>query len=85
MAMNKTVLGAALKTAIDNYIASVPDPKGENYDRSEIYEAMADAIIAHIQANAVITTTVTVTSVSGVTPGAGVSGPGTGTGTGTIA
>lgn len=85
MAMDKAVLGAAILSAIDAYIAGVAEPKGDNLDRGDIFEAMADAIIKHLQSYAVITTTVTVTSVSGVTAGAGVSGPGTGTGTGTIA
>jgi hypothetical protein len=40
---------------------------------------IVEEILAHIQANALVT--VTVASVSGVTVGAGVSGPGTGTGT----
>lgn len=83
--MDKTLLGAAMLAAIDGYIAGVPEPKGDNLNRGDIFEAMADAIIKHIQSNAVVTTTVTVTSVTGVTVGAGVSGPGTGTGTGTIA
>jgi hypothetical protein len=83
--MDKTMMGTAMINAIDGYIAGVADPKGDNLSRQEIFEALADAIIKHIQSNAVITTTVTVTSVSGVTPGGGVSGPGTGTGTGTIA
>lgn len=85
MAMDKAVMGAAMLAAIDAYIAGVPDPKGDNLNRGDIFEALADAIIKHIQSFGVVTTTVTVTSVSGVTPGAGVSGPGTGTGTGTIA
>jgi hypothetical protein len=41
----------------------------------EVWDAVAEAIVEHIQASAVVT----VASVSGVTPGSGVSGPGTGT------
>lgn len=78
MPMSKTVLGPALKAAID---ATQPPAEGESVDsiRSKVFEAMADAIIQHIVANALVT--VNVASVTGVTPGPGASGPGTGTGT----
>jgi hypothetical protein len=85
MPMDKTMMGAAMIAATDAYIAGLADPKQDNYSRQAMYEALADAIIKHIQSNALVSTTVTVASVSGVTPGAGVSGPGTGTGTGTVA
>lgn len=71
MAMNATVLGAALKSAIDGV--------SDKTDRNALFEAMAQAIISHITSNATIT--VTVASVSGVTPGVGVSGTGAGTAT----
>jgi len=54
-------------------------------DRKAWCDVLAATIIAHIQTNAVVTTTLAVTNVSGVTVGGGVSGPGTGTGTGTVA
>ncbi len=82
MAMNKTVLATAIKNAIKG--------KNSGIDASnealivEYWEVIADEIIKHIIANAVINTTVIVTSVSGVTAGGGVSGPGTGTGVGTV-
>lgn len=68
MAMNGDALGDAIKAAVD----ALPDPKT---DRTAIFRAMGNAIVAHIQANA----QVAVTSVTGVTTGGGVSGPGTGT------
>ena len=77
MAMNATVLGAALKSAVDNAVASVG--AGHVPDRDEMFRAMAQAIITHITSTAIIT--VTVASVGGVMPGVGVSGPGAGTAT----
>ncbi len=75
MALNASILGPALKSAVQG----VPfNPNASAYSDA-IYLAMANAIIAHIVANAVVA--VTVTSVSGVTTGPGVSGPGVGTGT----
>lgn len=71
MALSGAVLGEAMRAAIDGV--------GDKTDRHALFRAMADAIVAHITANA--TLTVTVVSVSGVTPGPGVSGPGAGTGT----
>jgi len=71
MAMNASVLGAAIKTALDG-VSDVTD-------RDAVFAALAQAIITHITTNATIT--VTVTSVSGVTPGVGDSGGGTGTAT----
>ncbi len=52
----------------------------------DLCNAIASAVVAHITANAVVSTsttsTVAVTSVSGVTVGGGVSGPGAGTASG---
>lgn len=55
-------------------------------DFDTMWNTICNAIVAYIQANAVVTGAVTVTSVAGVTTGVGVSGPGTGTlSAGTIA
>lgn len=59
---------------------------------ADLCNSIAQTVVPHIVANAVVatntTSTVTVTSVSGVTTGPGVSGPGAGTasgsGTGTV-
>ena len=83
MPMSSTVLGPALKAAVDGAVAA--NAEANEAQRNAIFQAMADAIISHIQTFGVVTTAVTVVSVSGVTVGAGVSGPGAGTGTGTIA
>lgn len=61
------ILGDAIRAAID----ATPDKT----DRSAIFRAIGNAIVAHIIANGVVA----VASVTGVTPGGGVSGPGTGT------
>lgn len=68
MPMSANVLSAAIQAAI----ASIPED-GRNHDA--VWDAIASAIITHIQTTAVVT----VASVSGVTPGIGVSGPGVGT------
>lgn len=64
--------GAGLASQVKSAIQAI-DPEDRDFDA--VWNAIGDAIITFIQANA----TVTVTSVSGVTTGAGVSGPGTGT------
>lgn len=71
MAMSASILGPAIRAAIDGV--------GDKTDRDALFEAMAQAIIDHITTHGAVT--VTVTSVSGVTAGAGTSGPGSGTGT----
>ncbi len=53
-------------------------------DRRTFCNVLATAIVTHIQANAVVATTVAVASVSGVVAGGASSGPGAGTGTGTV-
>lgn len=75
--MNKTVLGALIKSKVDLVAAATPE--GSPVDRVALFEAIADAVITHITTAATIT--VTVASVSGVTVGPGVSGPGVGTAT----
>lgn len=70
-----SMLGSGLATAVKSAIAAIPNPK----DHDAVWNAIGDAIVNYIIANAHVT--VAVTSVSGVTTGAGVSGAGTGTGT----
>lgn len=91
MPMVGSALSAALKPVIiaeikNNY--TIPAPLGDA-ELAKFAQALADAIgptvVAFIQTNAVVTSTVVVTSVAGVTSGPSVSGPGTGTATGTIA
>lgn len=77
MAMDADAMGTAIKDAIDEV--------DDKTDRTELFRAMASAIINHIQNNAEVATNVSVESVSGVTTGSGVSGTGTGSGSGTIA
>lgn len=84
MALNGDALGLAMIAAMDAYVAGIPDPKPDNYNRTEGFKALGNAIVDYIIANAVVSSNVIVTSVSGVTVGAGVSGPGAGTATGTI-
>lgn len=81
MAMDGTVLGAALKSAL----TTSPNP-GESMDayRTRLFDAMGAAIVAHIQSFAQVNSSVVVNSVTGVTSGGSVSGPGDGTATGTI-
>lgn len=59
MAMSASVLGPALKAAMDG----LSDPT----DRDELFEALAQAIITHITTSATI-----VTSTGGASPGAAV-------------
>lgn len=75
MPMNGTTLATAVKSTLSGqgFVFGVGEMN------TKFVDALCAAIVAHIQANAVITGPVTVTSVSGVTPGAGVSGPGSGT------
>lgn len=71
--------GATLATAVKGTLSAqgfVFDVGGMN---TKFIDALCAAIVAHIQANAVVAGPVTVASVSGVTTGAGVSGPGSGT------
>jgi hypothetical protein len=75
MAMNGTVLGTALRVAIDNAVAA--NPTANETQRAAIWNAIGDAIVTHVRLASVA---VTVTSVSGVTTGPGVSGPGVGSG-----
>lgn len=73
------VLAALMKTKMDSL---APPAQGQPIDdayRLAMFQKLAEAVIEHIIANAVVTGPVTVASVSGVTVGAGVSGPGTGT------
>lgn len=81
MAMNKAVLGAAIKSKMlginpDDY--DFRTPEGIEEYRTAVLEAFADAIISHIQSAAVVTTTVPGTGL--VAPSGAVTGAATGTG-----
>ncbi len=82
MAMNGNTLGTAIKAAAQ--AVAVPEGGADDDYCEDVWQAIANAIVDHIQNNAVVSTNVAVTSVSGVTTGPSASGPGTGTGTGTI-
>ncbi len=74
MALSSTVL----RDLMDTKLAGANANYASSPARAEMKAALgelAEAIVEHITANAVVT----VTSVSGVTTGAGVSGPGSGT------
>ena len=83
MPMNGDILGAEIVTAMDAVLAS--EPVASESQRASMWAAIGNAIVAHITANAVVSTTVAVVSVSGVTTGVATSGPGAGTGTGSVA
>jgi len=76
MPLNPALLSVELMAAVDQATASTP--QAGPAQRKAIYDGMAQAICAHIIANALVN--VTVVSVTGVTPGPGASGPGVGTG-----
>lgn len=73
MPLNPALLGTQLLAAVDQAVAG--SPVATPLQRKAIWDAIALAIITHIQVNG----TVVVVSVSGVTVGPGVSGPGAGT------
>lgn len=73
MAMNKDVLGAALKAKADLYNNISKDNLDAN--RTEFWKAVADEIIKHIQTAGVVNVTVATT---------GTAAAQTGTGTGTV-
>jgi len=75
MPMNAAILKTSLEAAMeaDGFVID----GGALNDK--FLTALCNTLVAHIQANALVT--VVVASVSGVTTGPGVSGPGTGTGT----
>lgn len=73
-----------LRDLIDTKFAAIsPTDYGAWSERAtfkaNLLQAVAEAVVEHIQTAALVT--VTVTSVSGVTAGGGTSGPGSGTGT----
>lgn len=76
MPMSAEVLGPLLKGNID----ALTDEQKK--DRSAVFEAMAAAIITHIQSAGIVNVTVVGTA-TGVTSG-GASAPVAGTGTGTV-
>jgi hypothetical protein len=71
--------GATLATAVKSTLSGQGFTFGPGAMNTKFVDALCAALVAHIQANAVVSGPVTVTSVSGVTPGGGVSGPGAGT------
>lgn len=73
MPLNATALSTAIKDKIN--AAHGSDPQKVAAGAQALADAIAQAVVDHIQANAVVN----VTSVSGVTAGGAVSGPGTGT------
>ena len=73
MALNGDVLGTQLLAAID--LAVLDYREVGTAQRQQIWKAIGNAIVTHIQSNG----QVVVASVGGVTVGAGTSGPGTGT------
>lgn len=74
MALSAAALSSAMKTQLDAAFGA-PAHAGGAADRQALCDAIAEAVVEHLIANAIVN----VTSVSGVTPGGGVSGPGTGT------
>jgi hypothetical protein len=76
MAMNGILLGEQILAAIDSAVAGSQAASPEQ--RTAIWHAIGNAIVAHITLTAQVT--VTVASVSLVSPGIGVSGPGAGIG-----
>ena len=66
------MVGSGLAAAVKAAVAAIPEA---DRDHDAVWNAIGDAIVTYIQANA----NVVVASVSGETTGGGVSGPGTGT------
>lgn len=91
MPMNGELLGTEIIAAMNLVNVGIVEgdsqesieSKSQSY-RSQLWKAIAGAIVLHIQTNAVVQSTVAVASVSGVTTGPGASGPGTGTASGTV-
>ena len=85
MTMNSLQLSAEIRA---NLAVAFPEGFPDTGAAELAWNAIAEAIVSHIQNNALIqvSSDVVVTSVSGVTTGTGISGGGTGssTGTGTI-
>lgn len=77
MALNATTLGALIGTKIDAAMEEAGPTGAEK--RAAAYKGLAEAIVEHFQAAAVVT--ITAVTVPGVTPGPGTSGSGTGSGT----
>lgn len=75
MAITKAGLSAAILAAREAEFGAPDDADIAQKDA----DAIADAVVTYLKANALVN--VTVASVSGVTPGPGASGPGSGTGT----
>lgn len=71
MSMTGSGLSAVIKSEMETQFGAPDDPS----KLQKFCDAMGDAIVEYIQANAVVN----VASVSGVTPGGSNSGPGSGT------
>lgn len=71
--------GATLATAVKGTLSGQGFVFGVGEMNTKFIDALCAAIVAHIQANAVVAGPVVVTSVSAVQPGVGISGPGAGT------
>ena len=84
MALNKDVLGSALNSALAQFQDKTPDELGDiNAARLEFCKVIAEQVINHFIANAVVSTTVN-TTVATTGTATAQTGTGTGTGTGTI-
>jgi hypothetical protein len=72
MAMDKDVLGLALKNRILSMVPSgVVVPSGTQATMEEFWKAVADEIIKHIQQNGIVNVTCTGTASGGVCSGSG--------------
>lgn len=78
MALNSSTLSSAIFAAIEGAFGDTPK-QGEESLR-KFTDSLAESIVEHITANAVVSTTVNITQVNG-SPTVGAT---TGTGTGTI-
>lgn len=75
MPLNKDILGTALKTAADAWNDKEPAEIGDLSDaRLAYWKAVADEIIKHFKANAVVTVTVTTTGTAAAQTGTGTGG-----------
>lgn len=80
MALNGNTLGDLIKTKMDQAVDSLSDPNNiTESDRTILMRAIGNAIVDHIKANAVVSTTV-----SGTAPGPSFPSAVSGTGTGSI-
>ena len=83
MAMDKTILGALIRSSVQNVPHSDGTPEDNERYNVAVFEKMAESIISHIQNNASVSVNVT-TTVTSIAPPFSEIGNGTGAGTGTI-